>query len=226
MRKATSFFNAEQKQRVERAIAAAESKTSVEIVPVVATASGRYDRPEDIVGVWVAAICIAVAWQFLPEDSAGPGAWGFTLAAWRLPIIIAVMVLGFVAGALLGGYAGWLRRLFTPRREQFEEVSARAHAVFFDNRVHQTEGGTGLLLYLSLFERMASVVADDKVIEKLGQETVEKLCNDLTARLRKQNDPAEALASVIEEAGLLLGDALPAQDANPNELSDGLVLLD
>ena len=226
MRKAASFFTEEQKRRIERAVADAESKTSVEIVPVVATASGRYDRPEDIVGIWVAAICMAVVWHFLPKDSTDPGAWGFTWTAWRLPILIAVMVLGFIGGAVLAGWVGWLRRLFTPRREQLEEVSSRAHAVFFDNRVHQTKGGTGLLLYLSLFERTASVVADDKVIKKLGQAAIEKLCHELTKRLRAEKDPAEALASVIAEAGQLLGEALPAQDENPNELSDSLILLD
>ena len=50
MQRAANFFNAEQRQQITRAVAQAESGTSCEIVPVVATVSGRYARPEDMVG--------------------------------------------------------------------------------------------------------------------------------------------------------------------------------
>ena len=59
MQQASTLFNEEQQQQVERAVQAAEGLTSCEVVPVVATASGRYDRPEDIVGLWLATLAAA-----------------------------------------------------------------------------------------------------------------------------------------------------------------------
>ena len=50
--KPANDFSDEQRRAVAQAVAEAEGKTSAEIVPVVATASGRYDRAEDIVGLW------------------------------------------------------------------------------------------------------------------------------------------------------------------------------
>ncbi len=49
MKRASKLFDIEQRQRIEQAVVEAESKSSCEIVPVVATSSGRYDRPEDII---------------------------------------------------------------------------------------------------------------------------------------------------------------------------------
>ena len=52
-------------------------------------------------------------------------------------------------------------RLRNPR----SAMLARAREVFFDKRVYRTAGGTGLLVYVSLYERMAAVIADQKVLE-------------------------------------------------------------
>ena len=86
------------------------------------------------------------------------------------------MVVGFVLGAALASHVGWLRLLFTPRRQMRDEVAARARAVFFDSRVHHTAGDTGLLIYVSLYERMAAVLADQSIMDKLGQAALDELC--------------------------------------------------
>ena len=71
MTRASQFFTADEKQAIEAAVTRAEARTSAEIVPAVATASGRYDRPEDIAGLWLGALCLIAAWLLL------------TLAVWR-----------------------------------------------------------------------------------------------------------------------------------------------
>jgi putative membrane protein len=75
MQTASEIINAEQRARVELAVSAAESKTSCEIVPVVATSSGRYDRAEDIVGLWFAMIGAVVAFLMFPGRT-DDGTWG------------------------------------------------------------------------------------------------------------------------------------------------------
>ena len=225
MQRASDLFTDEQKQRISRAVAEAESKTSAEIVPVVATASGRYDRPEDIVGLWTAVLVMVILWPLLPGSASQPGSWGGMSSAGQLLVLVAGVVVGFLIGAVLGCRIGWLRRLFTPRRQMCEEIQQRSREVFFDKRVHHTEGGAGLLVYVSLFERMAVILADQTILEKLGQPTIDDLCRRLTGTLR-ESDVTEALCTIIEEAGNQLASVLPRSAADVNELSDALITLD
>lgn len=210
-------------QRINASVAAAESKTSAEIVPVVAAVSGRYDRPEDIVGLWFAAGALALAWWLLPEH-ARPGDWG-SLPAWAyLLSLMGSVVAGFVVGAAIGARVDWLRHLFTPSQQMRDEVTSRSRQVFFDSRVHHTAGRTGVLIYVSLFERMAAVLADDAVIEKLGQPALDALRDQLTAALRSQ-PLADALCGTLATTGERLATALPRAEGDINELPDALVVL-
>ncbi len=127
---------------------------------------------------------------------------------WQIVSLIAGTVLAFVLGAVIGSKVGWLRRLFTPRREMRDDVNRRARESFFDNRIHHTADATGLLMYVSLFERMAAVIADQEVLEKLGQPALDELCAELTDRLRAGH-PTDAMCAVLIIAGERLGAVLP-----------------
>jgi putative membrane protein len=225
MRQASEYFNDEQRKAVEQAVAEAERKTSAEIVPVVATASGRYDRPEDIVGLWLGIAALIVAWWLLPAAPVESGDWGGVAPWQRLVVMVVATVVGFVVGAVLASHVGWLRRLFTPRRQMRDEVAARARAVFFDSRVHHTAGNTGLLVYVSLYERMAAVLADQSILDKLGQNAIDELCATLTESLRRHH-PADAIRQTILAAGDKLAPVLPVAKDDVNERPDALIVLD
>ncbi len=226
MQKASQLFNEEQRKQVQKAVAEAEKQTSCEIVPVVATASGRYDRAEDIIGLWLAMFVVVILWLELPRESGDAGNWSSTMPLYlELLVVVVAGVAAFIAGAVAGSRIGWLRRLFTPRQQMQEEVAARAREVFFDNRVHHTAGGSGLLVYVSLFERTAMVLGDQIILDKLGQSFLDDLCKRLTDSLG-QNHPADALCGVISEASERLHDPLPWEEGDVNELQDTLVLID
>ena len=224
MQRASELFTDEQKARIRDAVVAAEARTSAEVVPVVATASGRYDRPEDIVGLGMAVVAMIVVWWFLPGARAA-GSWGGFPPALQVLAMAAAVLAGFAVGATVASYVGWLRRLFTPRTQMADEVGARARQAFFDSSVHRTRGGTGVLIYVSLFERMAAVLGDQAVIEKLGQEAIEELRDQLISDLA-HGEADEALRAVIETAGLMLGEALPRDKGDVNELPNDLVIID
>ncbi len=224
MQRASNLFNEADRQRINEAVAAAEGKTSAEVVPAVATASGRYDRAEDIIGLWLACIALGVAFWLLPSKPAH-GDWEGLSTPGQMLILIVVVVVAFILGAVLGSRIGWLRRLFTPLEHMQDEVALRARQVFFDQRVHHTAGAGGVLVYISLFEHMATVVADQTVLEKLGEGRITELCADLTGRL-KQGPPADAICHVIHKLGDLLSDPLPRAADDVNELPDALVLVD
>lgn len=229
MRVASKHFSEAQRQAVSKAVTDAETMTSAEIVPVVATASGRYDRAEDIVGVWCGTLLMLLVWWLYPWRSAEPGGtggWGGVPAGMEALALAAAVVIGFLIGAILADRIAWLRRLFVPQSQIAAEVDSAAAAAFFDARIHHTEGSTGILFYVSLFEHRAVVRADRAVEEKLGRGALDELCAALIASLHRGDHPADALQSVIVDAGERLGKVLPRADDDANELEDALVLLD
>ncbi|MEW4563522.1 hypothetical protein AB1K70_13400 [Bremerella sp. JC770] len=225
MQRASSLFSADQRQKIQETVAQAEANTSCEIVPVVATASGRYDRAEDVLGLWLATIAAVLVWTFTPQAATEKGDWASVSFDWGLVALVISIVVAFLFGAILGSKIGWLRRLFTPRQQMADEVAAKARQAFFDRRVHHTSGATGLLVYVSLFEHTATLLADQEVLEKLGQAKLDELCQQLTAGLHAGH-PTEAICGLIEAAGKQLSESLPRTENQSNELPDALVLID
>jgi putative membrane protein len=212
-------------ERVNRAVRDAESTTSAEILPVVVRSSGRYDRPEDVVGLCLAAVAVSVVWLLFPAPSGEPGDWGGISPAWQLAGLLAALLAGFVGGAFLASRVDWLRRLFTPGDQMRDEVYRRAREIFFDQRVHHTLGKGGVLLYVSLFEHRAAVIADRGIVDKLGQPRIDELCREFTRRLHER-PLVDALCETIESAGKILAPHLPRAADDANELSDALVVID
>lgn len=215
----------EQRLAVNRAVADAERRTSADILPAVARASGRYDRAEDVVGVWFGLVLCAVLWYFFQGVGSSAG-WNATselrLAFW---IVAAVIVVGFVVGAIVAGRVFWLRRLFTSTLEMDQETVARAKAVFYDSRVHRTSDGSGVLVFVSLYERRAAILADERIVAKLSERSLEEVRDELIDGIT-ENGLAGGLCQGIERLGRLLESALPADESVGNEVHNEVVVLE
>ncbi len=225
MKQPTRLFTDEQKQRVNSTVAAAEAKTSAEIVPAVVSASGRYDRAEDLLGLWVALTVLAALFLLVPQGETDVGSWGVWRPWHKLVVLLVGTVLGFVLGAMLGTFLPGVRRLFTPRSQMRDEVAMRARQVFFNRTVHHTTAQTGVLIYLSLYERISVVLADKAALEALGEPALAELRNTLVQGLRS-GDITAALCDTIAAAGEKLAPKLPRAHDDVNELPDALVLID
>ena len=143
----------------------------------------------------------------------------------KLLYFIGATVGGFIVGAVIGSRVAGLRRLFTPRKQMQAEVRLRAAQVFCDSRVQRTAGGNGLMIYYSLFEGMAVVMADEIVQHKLGQPAIDELSAQLNADLRKSSVKGSLMAA-ITAAGEQLALVMPRESADVNELSDRMIVLD
>lgn len=223
MQKASEFLTKEERAAVEAAVVAAEKKTAVEIVPVVAAASGRYDRAEDIAGLWLGAILMIVLWVVWPVPHVAPGDWGADIP-WNYAGWIAALVAGFIAGAVIASRIGWLRRLFTPKLEMTEEVQRHAREAFFDQRIHHTTGATGVLIYVSLFERTVCILADAAVMDVLPEGEIDRRCAALTEKMKTA--PAAGLIETIASLGETLCGPLPREADDVDELENAVVLID
>ena len=223
MQKASDFLTMDERSAVEAAVMAAEKKTSVEIVPVIAASSGRYDRAEDLAGLWLGAVLMVAAWIIWPLPEVEPGDWSATFPV-QYGIWLAALLFGFVGGAVISARTAWLRRLFTPKRELREEVQRRAREAFFDQRVHHTGGATGVLVFVSLFERTVCILADASVMKVLPAGEIERLCAALTAKMKSA--PAEGLVETITSLGETLSAPLPRAEDDVDELANAVVLID
>ncbi|MDC0358604.1 hypothetical protein OAO01_07290 [Oligoflexia bacterium] len=218
MKKAEKLFNEEERQGLMDALTEAESNTSGEIVPVVATASGRYDRAEDIFGVLFALVVLSVCWVFFQDIRPAQAEWssGYTLTL-GLGFTILIVALGFAVGSAAATHFPALCAPFIPRGEMLEEVERRAGESFYRFGIGNTRGSTGILIYVSLFERIVTVKGDRAISEKLNDQDWLGICQAIIAGL-KRKDPASGLRSGILKSGELLSAHFPIEANDDNEI--------
>ncbi|NUP90009.1 MAG: hypothetical protein HUU25_09330 [Candidatus Sumerlaeia bacterium] len=224
--RASRCFSKQERRAIEAAVAEAESQTSGEIVPVVATCSGRYDRAEDLFGVVTALAAVAVVWVLFQRVETSDEAWslGHGLVLGLGPLLL-VFLLAFGAGATLASWVPVLRHPFVTNREMQEEVERAAAQAFQRFRVRRTVGGSGVLLYISLWEHMVCVLADETVSERVKQSEWEDI-RDLIVDGIQEGEPVDALIAAVQRCGELLARHFPPRLDDENELTNELRLID
>jgi putative membrane protein len=79
-------------------------------------------------------------------------------------------------------------------------------------------------VYVPLCECIAAILADQTVVERLGQPVRDEICNHQSGQLAIQELTA-AICSTIEVLGQRLSQCMPRAADDVNELDDSLVLL-
>jgi len=130
---------------------------------------------------------------------------------------------------LLGGALGYLLALLPPLRRALAgeatldaRARRRAAAAFLDQEVFRTRDRTGILLFLSLFERRVVLLADAGIHQAVKEGAWEEITRKLARGIR-DGRPGPALVEAIGACGELLashGVARQAddQDELPNAL--------
>lgn len=223
---ASKRFTEQDKQAVQDAIAEAEKTTSGEIVPVVATRSGRYDRGEDIFGILLGLIAVAVVWLVFQKVEPAGGDWesGQTLAV-GLGLVLLSFAVAFVFGVLLATFVPALAMPFVGRAERRQEVQRSARQAFFEFRVRATEAGTGIMIYISLLERTVWVIGDRAISDKLDQSQWDEV-KDLVIDGLRRGKPTEGICAAIKRCGEFLTEHFPIAPDDTNELTNELRLVD
>ena len=213
---------------VTAAVAKAERGSDGEIVTIVA---GRSDAYHDV-GLHYAVLAmllVPVLGAVIPQ---GWIDWGVGLAfGWNAELSFrALMVLLFVKMALLFLIVRYalaympLRMALTPGRTKSRRVHRRAVELFRASCELKTRGRTGVLLYLSLAEHRAEIVADkaiaDQVTAEVWGEAMAVLIDEVKAGRR-----GRGMALAVEKIGAVLAPILPPTLDNPNELPDRLIEL-
>ncbi len=198
------FFSDQTKEAVKGVVKEVEGQTSAEIVVSVRPESGYY-RAADLYAGGVLAFAALCVFLYHPHP------FDFTFLPFEL-------LIAFGVGMLLSLGIPPLRRLFSTKRVRYEHVETAARAAFVEHNVHVTRARTGVLVFVSWFERRVVVVADVGVpLDEIGDRWT-ALAERLQHAL-KRGDP-EMFLSSLRNFGALLAEVLPRAADDENELPD------
>ena len=127
-------------------------------------------------------------------------------------------------------FAGmWLLQLWRPLRLflvpgpiKHERVRARAIMCFKVGAERRTHGRTGILIYLSMAERRAEIVADEAIAAKVAPEVWGDAMAAMLAHIREGNI-ADGMIAAIDKVGVVLAEHFPLAEGDTNELPDRLI---
>lgn len=205
-------MTSEEHARVTAAIRLAERRTSGEIYCVVARVSDGYFFTASAIAMGFMLLAGLVVALVLDRSWLQPD----------LPVFAAAQVLAAVTALAFLWLSPGLRVSLVPRRLQYRRAHDNALKQFLARNVHLTAARTGVLVFVSLSERYAEVVADGGIDAKVGQE----VWDGIVARLVQQarNDSlADGFVEAVEAVGSLLERHFPVGADDMNELDDHLV---
>jgi putative membrane protein len=213
---------------VTQAVAAVEQHTDGEIVTVIAGQSDDYRETPiywAVAAMFLALACIAV----FPEWFEGllstfTGGWQHVYTPGEyLTIIMLVLAAKFAAVHVIVGWKP-LRLALTPSAVKQMRVRARAINLFKVSAEKRTMGLTGVLIYLSMAEHRAEIVADSAIAAKVTPDVWGQAMADMIVELRAGR-PGEGMAAAVRDVGKVLAEHFPKTGENPNELPDRLIEL-
>jgi putative membrane protein len=190
---------------VEHAVRQAEKGTTAELVVVVAARSGSY--LDVALAVGAAASMLVLAGALFAPTIFDPVA-----VALEVPLVLAL------AAWLSHRTPGLLRRL-TPAGRMSEQVERAASARFIEEAVHGTRSRTGLLVYLSLLEERAVLIADLGLEGMVPKAAWQGVCWSETGDPARPRDQAGVVRG-IGEIGAILRAHAPGDDRDGNESPD------
>lgn len=205
----SAYANEFDLQAIEQAVAAAEKRTSGEIVPMVVRESSLSGH----VPVIGALLAFAFLMVVLPlVHLPGP--------AWIYDVVAVGLSFGF---GFVSAHVPVLRRLFTSSEDLALSVLNRAQLEFHQTGIPQTEGRTGVLIFVSLLEHRAVILGDESISAKLNKETWVEVVDGLLACM-KERDLRAGYVEAIGRVGDILAREFPIQPNDVNELPNTLVV--
>ncbi|MBN1446533.1 MAG: TPM domain-containing protein [Bacteroidetes bacterium] len=208
MIKPESLFTEEDKKRIADAVKEAETRTSGEIVPYIVGQSDSY--PE----AWLRGGSLFAFFVLFVFSVINIG------TDWWLPFSIAevgaLTVVAFGIGAALAVWVPVMRRAFIPDATEQQRVDERAAIAFLEEEVFSTRERTGILIFLSLFERRVRILGDTGINELVKKEEWDEIVQ-IIVQAMKNGVPAEGMLEAVWKCGHLLerrGVEIRADDAN------------
>ena len=216
------------RQKVAAAIAAAEAKSSGEIVAVATPISDAY---HDVALHWALVPLFAVLAWAAWRPTALAWWYDFLIGGWspdptQSELLTLLMVFAALKFAIALLILKWmpLRLFLTPGATKHRRVRRRAIAIFQAAAAGRTAGKTGILIYLSLAERRAEIIADEAILKVTDDHTWGEAMHALLEQVR-EGKVGDGICAAIERVGVVLSEHFPRSADDCNEIPDRLIEL-
>ncbi|WEJ98554.1 MAG: TPM domain-containing protein [Candidatus Sphingomonas phytovorans] len=223
----TAHLNAEGRALVAAAVTRAEQGTDGEIVTIVSQRSDQY-HDAALHYAFAAALAVIALAAMSPATFEAKFGWfsnGWGEASSRT-ILFSVLIAETIIFLIVRYTLAWapLRMALTPRGTRSRRVRRRAIQYFKVGAERRTEARVGILLYLSLDERIAEIVADEAIHKAVPAERWGEAMTALVDEVRAGR-PAEGMAAAVTRIGAILSENFPKTETDRNELPDRLIQL-
>lgn len=221
-----AYLNEAEHKIVSDAVAAAESATSGEIVTVLADRSDGYS---DVVVMIAVALSFTAMSLFALFPAPFLQLWDALIGGWMHEWTTGEVASMTIALGLIAFAVSWLALLWEPlkfalipgpvKTQRAHEQAIKHFKVGADNR---TGGRTGILIYLSMREHRAEIVADAPIAQKVSADVWGEAMADMLSHIRK-GDIAAGMAAGVKDVGAVLAEHFPRAEDDENELPDRLI---
>jgi len=194
--------------RVMEAIRQAETRTSGEIYCVITRASSGY-RVFPL--AWAAVIALMVPLPLI------------YLTTWPVVVIYLLQLSAFV-GSLYLLSRDAIRYRIVPRRTKRDRAHQEALRQFAAHGLQHTELRTGVLIFVSVAEHHAEVVADAGIDQKVEPAVWDEVVRSLISEISRGRG-ADGFVAAIGKCADVLAGHFPPGAINRNELPNAIVEL-
>jgi putative membrane protein len=201
------LVNTQEQQLISQLISSIEQQTDAELVCVLAAHSDDYQYVPPLIAAICALLSPLIIW-FTPW-------WAHS------DKVVLMQALVFFMSWLLLSIPG-VRMFFIPNTIRYWRAGNLARRAFLENRLHHTQGHTGMLLFISEAEHYVEILADYGIAQHIEQSRWQQMVDQLIRDIKQQRTSAGIL-TCLNSCGDLLKQHVPLTQ-NKNELSNHLVI--
>jgi putative membrane protein len=195
-----------EKARIIEAITVAEAKTAGEIFCVIAHASSGYSL---VPIAWAALVALATPAPMI------------YLTTWPAGLIYLVQLAAFIVTAAVFSLPA-IRFRVVPNQAMRERAHVEAMRQFLAQGMHLTEHRTGVLVFVSVAEHYAEIVADSGINAKVAPAVWQDAVNAAVAAIR-EGRIGDGLVAAVERCGAVLAEHFPPGAINRDEVPNKVV---
>lgn len=212
------FLSEDEIKKITDAVVRAEQGTRGEIVPMIVARSSTIGH----LPIYIALMLFSIILVMLID---WPPLWlSDYLNRWHGLPLVGLFAICWLCGFILS-YVPSIQRWLIPNSDEESQVWSRARSEWAFNQLQKTKERTGILLFVSVMERKAVILADEGISKYCPEKTWQEVIDALTTHLKK-GEWALGFETSVHRCGEILKANLPAAEPNKNELSDRVIIKD
>jgi len=204
-----SYLTTVEIEQISQTVHKVEAQVQAEIIPMIVMRSSAVGHVTPLIMLNLMLVFIPLEFYYFQ--------WSLDFNLW----------LGFsVLGAyLLARWAScklWVQRIFTSDADETAQVWRRAELEFYRQKTHHTKDRNGILLFVSIMERKAVLLADETIAREFPADTWAPIVQEFSLSL-KAGHWGEGFQKTLERCRELLAEKFPSRNGQPrNELANFL----